>query len=200
MYNWRQMGEDARCQLLALRQAMGQPWHSPPHALQKNWFHISAACYEHQSIVGHSPERLAKFERDLIAAVSAETEALLGWCVLPNHYHLLVQSINVTFCRRALGLLHGRNSRAWNLEDGTQGRGCWYRCLPRELHSERHKWAALNYIHHNPIHHGYVSRWQEWPFSSAGTFLQQVGQSRAEEIWREYPVLDMGKGWDDPGI
>ena len=58
-------------------------------------------------------------------------------------------------------------------------------------------WAVANYIHHNPLKHGYARRWQDWPFSSAAGFLERVGRERAAAIWRDYPILDLGKGWDD---
>ncbi len=63
--------------------------------------------------------------------------------------------------------------------------------------SERHLWASINYVHHNPVKHGYVTRWQDWPWSSAISFLADVGTERAKEIWREYPVKDYGKNWDE---
>jgi len=68
----------------------------------------------------------------------------------------------------------------------------------RVMRSERHYWATLNYIHHNPVHHGYVERWPDWPWSSASGFLEQLGRDEAEQIWLEYPIEDYGKGWDDP--
>jgi putative transposase len=46
------------------------------------------------------------------------------------------------------------------------------------------------------VHHGYVKRWQDWPYSSVHQYLEQIGRERAEQIWKEYPVLDYGKGWD----
>ncbi len=64
------------------------------------------------------------------------------------------------------------------------------------MRSERHFWATVNYVHNNPIKHGYVDGWQDWPFSNAAQYLDQVGREKAEEIWREYPVLDYGKDWD----
>ena len=54
----------------------------------------------------------------------------------------------------------------------------------------------MNYIHHNPVKHGYVDKWQDWPWSSAAEFLARVGRETAEKIWREYPILDYGKKWD----
>jgi putative transposase len=58
-------------------------------------------------------------------------------------------------------------------------------------------WAAMNYVHHNPVKHGYVKKWQDWPFSSAAAFLENVGRERAAAVWRDYPILDFGQGWDD---
>jgi len=78
-----------------------------------------------------------------------------------------------------------------------RGRCVWRRCSDRGIRSERHFWATMNYVHHNPVKHGYARRWQDWPYSSAGAFLGAVGRKRAEEIWKEYPLLEYGKGWDE---
>jgi putative transposase len=64
------------------------------------------------------------------------------------------------------------------------------------MRSERHFWTSLNYIHNNPVRHRYVERWQDWPYSSASAFLESVGRETAEEIWRNYPLLDYGMDWD----
>ena len=54
----------------------------------------------------------------------------------------------------------------------------------------------VNYVHHNPVHHGYVQHWTDWPWSSAAEFLKQVGRDRAVALWKQYPILDYGKKWD----
>src|SRR5437588_2859561 len=69
-------------------------------------------------------------------------------------------------------------------------------CLDRGIKSHRHFWASVNYVHHNPVHHGYVDKWTEWPWSSAGAFVLRVGRETASKIWREYPILELGKTWD----
>jgi putative transposase len=66
----------------------------------------------------------------------------------------------------------------------------------RDMRSERHFWASMNYIHNNAVHHGYVKTWQEWPYSSSLRFLNEAGRESAAQIWNEYPTLDYGKGWD----
>ena len=55
----------------------------------------------------------------------------------------------------------------------------------------------MNYVHNNAVHHGYVARWQDWPLSSAQEYLAEMGRAEAGRLWRKYPVLDYGKGWDD---
>lgn len=73
----------------------------------------------------------------------------------------------------------------------------WYNCAERTKRSEGHFWGSLNYVHHNPVKHGYAKRWQDWPFSSATVWLDAVGREKAEKIWRSYPLFDYGKDWDN---
>ncbi|MGN6368813.1 MAG: hypothetical protein ACTHN5_11175 [Phycisphaerae bacterium] len=68
------------------------------------------------------------------------------------------------------------------------------------MRSENHFWATMNYIHHNPVRHGYVERWQDWPWSSAGEYLRSIGEEEAKRIWNTFPLKDFGKGWDDPAM
>ena len=198
MYNWRRMTPDMRREALEIRRRYGQPWHSPPHGLESHWYHLSAACYEHCPVIGQTLNRLAGFESALLETLAPVTQLVSAWCVLPNHYHILLQCMDIAICRKALGKLHGRTSHEWNTQDGTRGRKCWHGCLPKPVKSERHRWATLNYIHHNPVHHGYVAKWQDWPFSSAEGYLATAGREFAERVWNEYPLFEYGKGWDPP--
>ena len=70
------------------------------------------------------------------------------------------------------------------------------RAADREIRGEAHRWATINYIHHNPVHHGYARQWQDWPWSSARGFLAAVGYDAALRLWRAYPLRDYGAKWD----
>ena len=118
--------------------------------------------------------------------------------MLPTHWHALVRTDKLRETIRTVGRLHGRVSRAWNGEDNARGRTCWYRCTDRRMRNEAHVFATINYILNNPVHHGYVERWQDWPYSNAEAYLEQVGEAEAARRWHAYPVLDYGKGWDEP--
>ena len=121
---------------------------------------------------------------------------IYAWCILPNHYHVLVKTERIKELRQKLGQFHGRSSFEWNRADNRRGRKVWYNCFERPMKSERHFWASLNYVHHNPVHHGYVKQWQDWPWSSARQYLEKVGLEEAKRIWLKYPILDYGKKWD----
>jgi putative transposase len=116
--------------------------------------------------------------------------------VLPNHYHLLVASHDIVGLLRGLGRLHGRTAYQWNGEDGHRGRQVWCKAAETAMKSDRHAHATMNYIHNNPVKHGLVTKWQDWPYSSARAWLERVGQEVAERFWTDYPVGEYGKTWD----
>ena len=199
-YLWRKLTTKQRDELLKWRKDSRYPWHSPPH--RPNFGHlrflISAACYEHRHYIGWTPGRMHKFSEDLLAILAAQTSQIFAWCLLPNHYHVLVEASDVKTLLGALGHLHGRTLHAWNGEENKRGRKVFFRAVERAMRSDRHFWSSLNYIHHNPVHHRYVKRWTDWPWSSAAEYLARSNTIEAKRVWQNYPVLDYGKNWDEP--
>ena len=198
MYRWRKLSVEDQAALLQYRQRLSRPWHSPPHFIEgPALFHLTAACYEHASIIGSSPARMQAFSADLLSTLVGAGVTTHAWCLLPNHYHLLVHVPDLKPVTTALGRLHGRTSHAWNGEDALRGRKVWCAPADRAIRNNAHFWATLNYIHHNPVRHGQVVHWQDWPFSSAVDYLAAVGREEAVRVWKEFPILDYGAGWDD---
>lgn len=193
------MSEEDRTEVLKVRMVWKQPWHAPPHWKYEGLvrFIVTSACYEHQPIIGLHLERMYEFENELLTTCNDFGATVYAWCVLPNHYHLLLQTDKIAeFQKDGLGKLHGRTSFRWNGEDQQRGRKIWYKSFERPMKSDRHFWASMNYIHNNPVHHGYVKKWQDWNFSSANNFLEKFGRVKTTELWNEYPILDYGKDWD----
>ena len=192
------MSDAERKSVLAHRQRQNRPWHQPPHFLDgsETRFLITAACYEHRPIIGRSTERIGQFEDELRETCAAHCREIHAWCVLPNHYHLLLDTDSIRDVLYALGRLHGSTAHAWNTDDKAKGRQVWCGAVERSMRSERHFWATLNYIHHNPVKHGYVQKWQDWPFGSAVNFLNTFGREYTERLWRAYPIKRYGANWD----
>ena len=201
-YIWRQLTPKQREKVLAWRKDNARPWHSPPHRPNYGHLHflVSATCYEHAHHIGLSPQRMDGFSATLLELLQQHTARTVAWCVLPNHYHALVAAPNILKLLHELGRFHGRTSHAWNGEESTRGRQVFHRATERFMRSERHFFATVNYVHNNPVHHGYVLLWTEWAWSSAAEYLEQMGRAEAERVWKEYPIRDYGKKWDEAGI
>jgi len=195
------MTKEQREEALGFRQRHRLPWHSPPHYVGESCLYlVSAACYQHHPVIGISPQRMGAFESDLLDILRPLVKQVFTWIVLPNHYHVVVHAPDIRGLLKSLGQLHGRTSFGWNGEDASRGRQVWHSAAETEMKSERHFWATLNYVLHNAVRHGYVERWQDWPFTNASLYLADIGREEAERRWREYPILDYGKGWDPPEL
>ena len=96
-YRWRQLTPEQRTELLAWRKQRRDPWHSPPHLPNFGHlrFHVTAACFDHQPFIGHGLGRMDDFTSDLLTVLAAHAAKTFAWCVLPNHYHALVEAPDV---------------------------------------------------------------------------------------------------------
>jgi putative transposase len=119
MYDYRKMTAAQRREAVEYRRLRQRPWHSPPHweFAGRLQFMISGSCYEHNQIIGVTPERMAECGSDLLDVCEQFSTNVYAWCVLPNHYHLLVQTDRLAELRSELGRLHGRTAFKWNGED-----------------------------------------------------------------------------------
>ena len=94
MYDWRCMTPVERQRALETRLQKLHPWHSPPHQFdaKRKRFLLSATCFNHEPIIAYTAERLDQFSHTLCNSASTHASRIFAWCVLPNHYHLLLFS------------------------------------------------------------------------------------------------------------
>ena len=179
------------------RKLLKVPWHAPPHfGTGTNVYLITASCYEHTDVL-ISDGRRDEWQDIIINRLSLIPGVeIKAWVVLPNHYHVLVKT-DLALVRKAIGRWHNVKSTQWNREDGKAGRQVWYKFSDRKINGERHHYATLNYIHANPVKHGYVGKANEWRWSSFSKYLEKVGRETLRSWWTCYPVENYGKGWDD---
>ena len=197
MYDYRRMTPEQRRAIVEARRASGFPLHKPPHPnLGDGWYLISAATYEHRHQFP-APGELTALQRRLAEARDQISAPCAGWVVMPNHYHLLVQVAGLSLLGKALGAVHGRSARYANRRDGTAGRQVWYKYSDRKVRGERHFWTCLHYIVFNPVKHAFADEPFDWPWSCVHELRQQHGKTWIEDLRRDYPLRDFGRGWDD---
>jgi len=202
MDRWREWTPEQRRTILAERRQRHHPPHSPAHIESDHTsiYLITAACFEHVSIIGTTDDRLASFSTQLCELMHQQCRFVFAWVVLPNHYHVLCDVISLESLFQSIAKLHGRTSFEWNGEDKCRGRQTWCKAAETAMKSEGHFYASRNYVLHNPVHHGYCSKWTEWPFSSAAQYIEDVGREAAHRFWNSYPLHDFGKDWDPPSL
>lgn len=197
MYQHRRLTPAQRAELAAERVGRGFQPHAPPHPFrEERCYLLTAACYE------HTPHLQASKRRDQLQAALFEQLIPRGvevqaWAVVPNHYHLLVNTDEFAAVGAALRLVHGKLAHQWNAEDGASGRKVWFRYSDRAIRSQKHYYVALNYIHYNPVKHGQTGSPYDWPHSSVHEYLRTLGREGLRDLWTRYPVKDFGRGWDD---
>jgi putative transposase len=197
MYTYRHLDAAERLELIQYREESGYPRHAPPHEYSASgWFLITAATYEHQPHFSDYARRYALWQSISAELTQANIECS-AWAVLPNHYHLLVKVNELRQLASPLGRVHGRSSREVNSRDEVTGRRVWYRYSDRAIRRERHYWTTLNYIHFNPVRHGYTEQAANWFPSSIHWYLETHTDAELDELWRDYPLLSYGSGWDD---
>jgi putative transposase len=214
MYEYRQLTSEQRAEIIEQRVMRGYPPHSPPHPIKDQLFYfITAACYEYKSQI-NSEERRKQLLDLLFERLTHFGIELRGWVILSNHYHILVHLGHNQACsqacskdfspypshykqlEKALKHIHGSTSRHWNQEDNAIGRKVWYSYSDRAIRSQRHYYTTLNYIHYNPMKHGYTKSPYDWVCSSVHWYLAQQGRDWLRDSWIKYPIKNYGKDWD----
>lgn len=197
-YEYRKLTNKEREEVVRQRLQRGYPVHAPPHPYrQEGRYLLTAVNYEHLKIMAPA-ERRTSFESQLLSAMQEAAVEVFAWIILPNHYHILVGVPSLDVMSPIFKQLHGATSREWNLADGMTGkRKVWFKFTDRAIRDDRHFYTALNYVHYNPVKHGYVDDAYEWPWSSLGNYSEAHGREWLRKTWREHPPGDFGKGWDD---
>jgi putative transposase len=176
--------------------------HHPPHIyLDDTWYIITSATLNHAHFL--AGEQAKTLVRDTLKTLILEFHfTLRAWVILNDHYHLLLKTRRGKDLSRFLGRLHGTTSRQINLWDVASGRQVWHNYWDTCIRTEADLGARFNYIHNNPVKHGYVRRWEDWPFSSYHYYLRTKGGEWLQDCWLRYPVVDYleGDDFDLPGL
>ena len=113
-----------------------------------------------------------------------------GYCLMPNHVHLIAVPNSAFGLRQAIGEAHRRYTRYINFQKGWKGY-LWQGRFGSCVLDQRHLIAAARYIEHNPVKAGMVKQPEHYRWSSAVPHLQRKDNS----LVRVSPLLDMVPGW-----
>ena len=124
---------------------------------------------------------------------------LEAYCLMTNHYHLVMVGRREDSVERAVGCTAQAFAAFRQRREGVTGH-LWERRYGSKVLDEAHYWAALCYVERNPVEAGMVERAWDWPWSSAqarlglasdyGLDLRRWRDRYDEESWRR--ALEVG--------
>ena len=154
---------------------------------------ITGSCYHRQPLLC-SPAR-----RDLFLAVFEQVRqrysfVVLGYVVMPEHFHLLVsepekgtpsvvmQALKLGFARRVL-TGSGRAALEADTRDKRPPEHVWQRRFyDFNVWGKEKRVEKLRYIHRNPVRRGLVEKPEQWPWSSFRAYAYgEVGPVRVND-------------------
>jgi putative transposase len=146
----------------------------------------------------------AAFERVLAEALDEHPIRLLGWCLMPNHWHFVLWPEKDGQLTAFLRWLTHTHTMRWHTHYHTAGTGHLYqgRYKSFPIQEDDHFYAVLRYVERNPLRAGLVGRaelwrwsslWQRlspkallrdrlapWPVPEPGDWLERVNEAQTE--------------------
>jgi putative transposase len=136
--------------------------------------------------VFHEPADYQRFLTMLGTARAKHPIDVIGYCVMPNHFHLVLFPRTDTALSAYMQQVTGRYSCNYRLRTRTAGYGHVFQApfWSHPVESMEHFLATLRYVEANPVRAGLVARAQDWPWSS----LRERLGGRSPQLLSPLPV------------
>jgi putative transposase len=128
---------------------------------------LNRAC--RRDVLFAADEDYVEFLEVLARARRRTTMRVIGFVVMPNHWHLMVCPDTPSQLSRFMHWLTMTQTLRWHRRHRTTGTGPLYqgRYKTFAIRSERHFWIAMRYVERNPVRAGLVEWVEQWRWSSA---------------------------------
>ena len=127
-------------------------------------YHVTARGNSKETIYHDDAEREV-FLRLLERAARKHRWIVLAYCLMGNHYHLVLQT-PFGVLSRGFDELNGGFARIVNLRQGRTNHLFGRRFSSELIESDSHMLEAARYVVLNPVRAGLCDRPEEWPWSS----------------------------------
>jgi putative transposase len=104
---------------------------------------------------------------------------VLAYCLMPNHYHFLLQMTDAEKFPRKISYLFDRYFKTINATRKLHGRFFENRFKNKLVDENRYIIRLIYYIHMNPVKAGLAIRLEDWPYSN---YLEFIGK-RTGKMW-----------------
>jgi putative transposase len=140
----------------------------PRHAPGGLVYHVMNRAAARQTLFRKDAD-FAAFEAILREGLArVPTMRVLAWCVMPNHFHLVLWPGKDGDLSRYVRWVTNTHTKRWRAHTRTTGHGALYqgRFKSFPCQSDHHYVTVLRYVERNPLRAGLVTRAADWPWSS----------------------------------
>ena len=139
----------------------------PRSELPDGAYHITSRGVDGAPIVADDLDRLF-FVALVRGTVSAFEWACHAWCLMTNHFHLVVEAPRV---RVSAGMkrINGLHAQRFNHRHARRGHLFQDRFASWVIDDDEYLHAVCEYVLANPVRAGLVGRVDEWPWAGLGT-------------------------------
>ena len=138
--------------------------------LPDGYFHVTTRGVDGCAIFRDDSDRRG-FLRLLSETVDRHGWRSYAFCLMTNHYHLVVATLRAHLSD-GLHRLNGVYAQAFNRRHKRTGHLFGDRFSARVIDREEHLAAACEYVLQNPVRAGLCERAEEWPWSAARTLVR----------------------------
>ena len=120
----------------------------------------------------------AAFERVLAQALERDPSMrLCGYCLLPNHFHLLLWPTEDRTLSRFMQWMTMTHTQRWHAHRHSAGRGHLYqgRFKSFPVQDGSHFLKVCRYVERNPVRANLADRAEQWRWGSLAVRLEKVG-------------------------
>ena len=146
---------------------MGRPLRAAPG---DTVYHVLNRANARMTLFEDDGDYLA-FQRVLAQACDRVGMRLLAYCVMPNHWHLVVWPRRDGDLSRFMNWLTLTHTQRWHRHRNTVGNGHVYqgRFKSFPIETSEYLLTVCRYVERNPVRAGLVTRAEQWQWSSAAS-------------------------------
>jgi len=119
-----------------------------------------------RAVVFHNESDYEDFVHLMLRANERVPMRVLSWCLMPNHFHLVLWPRGETDLSRWMHWLMTSHVQRYRRRHGTNGRIWQGRFKAPPVQQDRHLLIVMRYGERNPLRAGLVSTAEEWRWSS----------------------------------
>jgi putative transposase len=135
-------------------------------------YHVFARGAARQTIFIDNRDR-RRYLATLWRVIERMSWSCLGYSLLGNHMHLLIETTDANLSR-GMHLLHGSYAQAFNRRHAKAGHVFGARYGAKHMANDAQLWVTVRYIDRNPVEAGLCRSPRDWPWGSHAALAQGV--------------------------